>query len=335
MFAKFEMKLKSTVLGEDAINFCLSQLRKRKVNPRGRRYTIEEKILALAFYKHSGRGYSKFRDFFALPTRQTMMSMLNEVPINAGFNKLLFDNLKDAVSNLKGRDKFCTLIFDEMSIMPHIDYDKSTDKFYGFQDFGHSQSLEIADHVLVFYLHGLFKKWQQPIYFSFSSSATKSSIIVYLLKLLIQEVQNCGLTIIATVCDQGQTNQAGVNLLLKESSKIYVENKQEILRRIILQNKEIIPLFDTPHLIKGIRNNMITKYLVWEVNGEILTAKWDHIVEAYLSDSACGELRALHKITDLHVISEKIQKMKVSYATQVLSHSMASTITLLVNSGNL
>jgi hypothetical protein len=151
---------------------------------------------------------------------------------------------------------------------------------------------------------------------------------------IINSRKNCGLTIIATVFDQGQTNQAGVNLLLKESSKIYVENNQEILRRIIFQNQEIIPLFDTPHLIKGIRNNMITKYLVWKVNGEILSAKWDHIVEAYLSDSACDELRALHKITDLHVMPEKIQKM-VSYATQVLSHSMASTITLLVNSGNL
>jgi hypothetical protein len=40
-----------------------------------------------------------------------------------------------------------------------------------------SYSLEIADHVLVFYLRGLFKKWQQPIYFAFSSSATKSSVL--------------------------------------------------------------------------------------------------------------------------------------------------------------
>jgi hypothetical protein len=63
--------------------------------------------------------------------------------------------------------------------------------------------------------------------------------------------------------------------LLRESSKIYIENNQQIERKIILH--EITPLFDTPHLIKGIRNYRITKDLVWEVNGEILSVKWDHI----------------------------------------------------------
>jgi hypothetical protein len=100
-------------------------------------------------------------------------------------------------------------------------------------------------------------------------------------------------------------------LLLRESSKIYIENNEQIDRKIILQDQEITPLFDTPHLIKRIRNYTITKDLVWEVNGEILSVKLDHVAKVCLYDSAWSELRALHKITD------KIQKM--SYATQVLS----------------
>ncbi|KAJ3661783.1 hypothetical protein Zmor_006167 [Zophobas morio] len=97
----------------------------------------------------------------------------------------------------------------------------------------------------------------------------------------------------------------------------------------MVQEQEIIPLYDEPHLIKGIRNNMLTKNLVWEVDGEILIAKWDIIVEVYGNDSACGELRALYKITHLHVMPNRIPKMKVSYATQVLCYSMASTIKLV------
>jgi hypothetical protein len=50
---------------------------------------------------------------------------------------------------------------------------------------------------------------------------------------------------------------------LRESSKIYIENNQQIERKIILQDQEITP---TPHVIKGIRNYRITKDLVWEVN---------------------------------------------------------------------
>jgi hypothetical protein len=96
-------------------------------------------------------------------------------------------------------------------------------------------------------------------------------------------------------------------LLLKESSKIYIENNQQIERKIILQDQEITPLFDTPHLIKGIRNYRITKDLIWEVNEEILSVILDHIVKVYLYDSAWAN----------YGHADKIQKM--SYATQVLS----------------
>jgi hypothetical protein len=120
MAMNFDIKLRNTVLGNDAINFCLAQLKKRNVQVKGRRYTTDEKIFASALFKQSGRAYTKLRQIFALPTRQTMMGMLNKVPITAGFNKVIFQNLKNAVSKLSNRDKLCTQIFDEMSIMPHI-----------------------------------------------------------------------------------------------------------------------------------------------------------------------------------------------------------------------
>jgi hypothetical protein len=44
------MQLKGKVLGDDAINFCLAQLKKRDVKPKGRKHTTKNKILAFAFY---------------------------------------------------------------------------------------------------------------------------------------------------------------------------------------------------------------------------------------------------------------------------------------------
>jgi hypothetical protein len=55
-----------------------------------------------------------------------------------------------------------------------------------------------------------------------------------------------------------------------ESRSIYNSRKLPVKRRIIVQNEEIIPLFDTPHLLKGIRNNFLTNDLIWECNGEIV-----------------------------------------------------------------
>lgn len=102
-------------------------------------------------------------------------------------------------------------------------------------------------------------------------------------------------------------------------------------RRIFqVDNKEIIPLYDTPHLLKGLRNNLLTRDIIWEKDdGSTLRGKWGDISKAYLIDSSSGDIRALPKITEQHVNPEKIKKMKVSCCTQVFSHSMAATIAIM------
>nr|XP_022904576.1 uncharacterized protein LOC111416717 [Onthophagus taurus] len=42
------------------LNFCKTQLRLSKYKPRGRRYTIEEKLFCLSLYKQSGRSFFSF-----------------------------------------------------------------------------------------------------------------------------------------------------------------------------------------------------------------------------------------------------------------------------------
>lgn len=54
-------------------------------------------------------------------------------------------------------DRQCILIFDEMSIQPHLSFNAHTGEV-GFEDFGDSQSNKIADHVLVFMVRGITKK---------------------------------------------------------------------------------------------------------------------------------------------------------------------------------
>lgn len=72
-------------------------------------------------------------------------------------------------------------------------------------------------------------------------------------------------------------------------------------------------VFDPPHLIKGIRNNFLNKNI--QLNGSI--AKWSDIVDVYKMDCLHAESRLLHKLTDEHVIPEKIKKMKVTYLFQL------------------
>lgn len=139
---------------------------------------------------------------------------------------------------------------------------------------------------------------------------------------------------VATICDQGATNCAAINKLVTDARSIYLKNNQEPKRRFLIKELEVIPLFDVPHLVKGIRNNLLKKNLVWEKDvGEKLVAKWEHIKNAYLIDKAEGSLRLIPKITEFHVMPGKLKKMKVAYATQVFSRSMAVAIHDFVRHG--
>lgn len=68
-------------------------------------------------------------------------------------------------------------------------------------------------------------------------------------------------------------------------------------------------IYDPPHLIKGLRNNFLTKNVKYE--GKI--SKWDDIVNVYKTDCNHAQMRLLPKLNDEHVIPEKIKKMKVNY----------------------
>ena len=95
---------------------------------------------------------------------------------------------------------------------------------------------------------------------------------------------------------------------------------------------DIIPLYDPPHLLKCLRNNLLDKDLElrWsqcKAESARTFAEWKHIVTAYEIDVyGTQERRFVPKLTDRHVYPEKIKKMSVHIMTQVLSLSLASRL---------
>ncbi|XP_051155399.1 uncharacterized protein LOC127277973 [Leptopilina boulardi] len=100
----------------------------------------------------------------------------------------------------------------------------------------------------------------------------------------------------------------------------------------ILFDMEIIPLFDPPHLIKCVRNNLIDKDLEFDVHPskkstERKFASWQDIVNVYEIDIyGLQNQRFLPKLTDRHIYPNKIKKMRVKNAIQVFSLSVASRL---------
>lgn len=164
-------------VNEPTMQFILSQLKNQKLKPRGRRFSIDDKIFALALYKQSGKAYRFLSRIFCLPSRSTLIALLNHIPFGCGINKHVFHHLKTRVAKLKEIDKYCSLIFDEISLEPGVQYNKQLDCIEGIVDYGTDhREIKFADHALVFMIRGLFKKWKQPICFFFCEGTTPFSV---------------------------------------------------------------------------------------------------------------------------------------------------------------
>lgn len=263
------------------------------------------------------------------------MTLLNRIPIAAGLNEVIFDNLKANVKNLKERDRHCVLMFDEMSLQAHLHFNRSADEIEGFVDMGTNHKTNIiADHGLVFMVKGITRKWKQALGYVFTSGSVNTIDLVRLLKDVIKKCHAAGLNIIATVCDQGASNQAAINYLINDSLMKQSRSGQENdVRFFKVNGRKVIPLYDPPHLIKGIRNNLLQRNLIWKKPETLLTAKWSDVELAYKIDNASGELRVMPKLTENHVNRHKLKKMKVACATQVLSHSVSSVMAVFARSG--
>ncbi|KAJ8980836.1 hypothetical protein NQ317_018416 [Molorchus minor] len=311
-------------VNETPYKFIMCQVRNQKLPPRGRRFTMEEKILALSILKSSGKGYRFLSKIFVLPSRRTLTELLNKIPLKPGINKQIFQSLKHSVEKMNTKDKCCVIMFDEVAIDSTLQYNRKEDYVEGIEDFGTERNGKLADHANVFMLKGVYRQWVQPVSFTFSSGPIKSDRLVGLLKQVVHECNKLGLDIIASVCDQGAANVAAINKLMAETSEQCLQKKeQNTYFGYIIDNKEIVPLFDVPHLFKGIRNNLLNKNLHFSINGKDMEAKWEHIIQFYLLDIS-DNTRICPKLTDRHVIPEKINKMKVSACTQIFSNTVGS-----------
>ncbi|KAF2887368.1 hypothetical protein ILUMI_18808 [Ignelater luminosus] len=309
--------------------FCKLQLRNVGKKKNGRVYDLDDKLFALTLYKQSPKAYRTMSNFFTLPSVETLRKLLRGVPITPRVSKTIFNHLKIRVQSRRfsERNKCCALMFDEMSLQPNLFYSKYKDNVEGFEDDGVRCTSLLADHVMVWILRSIYKKWKQPVAYSFCKSSTSPPDIVRAFKDVIRSAVAAGLNVIACICDQGATNARAVRMLLEESRANALRKGKEYRNDIITaDDATVIPLFDPPHLLKCIRNNLITKDLRFTVDGNTKIAKWSHIVDAYHIDVASGNLRLMPKLTELHVIPDKIKKMKVSICTQVFSRSVAAGI---------
>jgi hypothetical protein len=213
-------------------------------------------------------------------------------------------------------EKDAVMMMDEMAIKQYVQYDKPSDSIDGIVDHGYGKrNLGVANHANVILLRGLNSNWVFPLAYYFSEGNTRSAEFKNMLYECLDVVSRIGLKVRAFVCDQGFTNQGLYNILGVNVNAPY----------FYFRDRKIYAIYDTPHIIKNIRNHL--KKHGYFVDGQHVV--WKDLVKLYEIDSM-SDNSMVPKLTKYHLEIPDCSKMKVKFATQLLSRSVAAAIKTLI-----
>nr|XP_037875754.1 uncharacterized protein LOC119630429 isoform X2 [Bombyx mori] len=309
--AKLIDNLSSEFLKEIVTSALINQKRKSQ----GKRWTIKNKISALAIFKRSPKAYRYLRYLAPFPSIKTLQKLMKKIPVEPGLNTAVLDHPKKLAPIKKIRAKLCSLVFDEIALKERLTYSEATDKVEGFIDYGYERKDELANHALVFMLQGIGRKIKQPLAFYFIRGTVSSEKLAVLIKDIIKEITNSGFQVLSTICDQAPTNMGALSLLKEwnNGGHNYFE----------FENKKIYIIYDIPHLLKSLRNNFLKQGFL--KMGE-LKGQWSHLVEV---EERNRNFLYLSKLKSTHVQPKYRAKMKVKYAAQIFSQTVAAVLKLL------
>jgi catabolite regulation protein CreA len=298
-------------LPSTAKQFITSQIRAMSVSSFGMRWSNEDKLLALGLYYKSPSAYRFMRRTFRLPTERTLQKYISGFNVTTGFESDYMLALQKRAESLSLKERHVVVTFDGMSLRSSLKYLEHDDRIVGFEDtcgFG-KPSTDPAKHVLQFMVRGISTRWKQPVGHFFIGNSVHASVLGKMLESLISKLETLGFIVAAVVCDQEASHRSCL-----ASLKVTVDNPCFLSER----GNTIYVMHDPPHLIKNVRNNLLSYDFV--IGGE--TVSFKHIENLYELESK-NVLRFVPKLTKGHIELTNFKKMNVKLATQTLSHSVA------------
>ena len=315
---KIVLRELDNLLPPKTAKFVKAQINLNKKNSKhAYRWSMDDKLFCLSVFYYSRKAYYLLRQLFALPSKRTLLRTLQRINLYPGFNDQVFDALKAKVATFDVKEKQCVLVFDEISLKSYVQYNPQGDFIEGLENFGgNNQSKKVANHAIAFLVRGLASKWKQPIGYFLSSGTMTSDKLQTLVKSCLDKLFDIGLNVKVLVCDQGSNNRSFVETMenVSVSKPFFIHN-----------DHKIFVMYDPPHLLKNIRNNLKRSGFLYRGKSVL----WKYIEEFYNFDRQHG-IRIAPRLTKRHIDMPAFKEMNVDLAAQVLSHSVAAGITLLV-----
>lgn len=288
---------------------------------KGQKYSESVRTFALTLRYYSPRAYEYVRAKFNknLPHTTTINRWYQQssVQCESGICKRSIELIKAKVIELRneGKDLYCGIVHDEMSIRDHVQWLDDKKEFSGFITFGKiledADHLPVASNVLAFLLSGINTKFHLPIgiYFVDALEGIDKAI---LLQNIIKVLTEIGVKVLTLTSDGASTNITATEILGCSfdfnNFKPYFANPYD---------GSIIHVYlDPPHMLKLVRGTLGSFKHFFDRNGRVI--EWSHFEK--LVELLEREDYATHKMTRKHIDYHR-SSMKVLLAVQTLSNS--------------
>jgi len=280
---------------------------------------------SISLHFFSPRAYSFIIEKFnsVLPHPRTLSKWYASVNAEPGIWKEALNTLKlkcDDTAN----PVYCALIMDEVAIRKHVEWDGY--KYHGYVDFGaqlNNESLEMATECLVFLLVSITESWKLPVtYFFFLSSMQKGNLV----EQCLEQIRSTGIKVVNLSFDGCPLNMTMVKNFGCDLRISSLKTNFTLPNHLPIN---IIP--DPAHMIKLIRNTFGEKRVFIDFEGK----KIDFVfIEKLLILQETEHFHLANKLKNQHVFFSKM-KMKVKFATQLLSKSVTDALFFFKNNLNL
>lgn len=295
------------------------------INKKKVRYSEELKSFALTLHFYSPKAYLFLRKHVCLPHPATLRRLLATRDCSVGFIQEVLMFLKETAAK-DASLKNVALLFDSMAIRTELRYDKKTDKYWGYVDYGGilpNECETLASEALVFMIVSYTKRFKCPIAYFFInkiSAELQSQLILTAIRMLSE----ANITVRSLTCDGTCVNVKtyeilGCKFTLPEMTTSFKHPTKDCQIHCIL---------DPPHMLK-LSRNVFAETNMTSVKGDIqfnFIKKLDAIQEE-------EGLKLANKLTSNHV-GFAGKKMNVKLAAQVLSNSVADAIEFLAKCGD-
>lgn len=308
---------------ESTSDMLCKQGGKKKCVPNKYDNNLRSFALTLHFYSPRAYEYVRSKFKFSLPHVKTISKWYCNIEGNPGISSEALNNIKERV-NASEYPLLGALMFDEMAIRQHVEYDGT--KFSGYTDMGQNIACDgctIATEALVFMIVCINGAWKLPIAYYLINKITaeeKSNLVLQ----CISAVYSTGMRVVSVTCDGMMTNQSTLKLLGCKFKNI---TSLQTWFPHPDTNDKVVVFLDPCHMLKLVRNVMGDLKLL--VDGKNQYIRWSDIVHLHEFQQR-ENMHLANKLRSVH-IDYFNQKMKVRFAAQIFSTSVANAIAFCQN----